>query len=352
MKSQRKKVGLRLIESDRLKKDFEDHEVLETFYTEAESFIGKQKKEDPFFLFVALTAPHTPTSPGKNFKGKSSLGVYGDFVMEVDHSVERVVNALKKQGVYENTLILFSSDHGAASYAGNILKATPGQIHRLEEKGHYANAILRGFKFTVYEGGLRVPLIAHWPNGIKAGTVCDELVGTNDLMATFAELTGAKIDPKNAPDSISFAKLLKDPDSEGTRKNLIMQGVGPFVVREGDWKLCLCPGSGAPVHHEIVPSPDAAWKAAIEKLGHNPSWSEITKAPFVQLYNLTDDISEKNNLAEKHPEKVAALVALLRKQMQKGRSTPGPKVESNRQNINQRIPKFVRIEDDIRLPKK
>ena len=78
-------------------KDFEDHEVLETFYTEAESFIEKQNKDRPFFLFLALTAPHTPTSPGVNWREQSKLGVYGDFVMEVDHSVERVMKALRRK---------------------------------------------------------------------------------------------------------------------------------------------------------------------------------------------------------------------------------------------------------------
>ena len=80
-------------------KDFQDHEVLETLYGEAESFIGKQNKDRPFFLFLALTAPHTPTSPGVDWRGKSKLGVYGDFVMEVDHSIERVMNALKEKGL-------------------------------------------------------------------------------------------------------------------------------------------------------------------------------------------------------------------------------------------------------------
>ncbi|MFL3657945.1 MAG: sulfatase-like hydrolase/transferase [Opitutales bacterium] len=140
-------------------KDFEDHEVLETFFDEADTLISKQSSQDPFFLFLALTAPHTPTSPRVKWQAKSKLGVYGDFVMEVDHSVERVVTALKKQNLYDNTLIIFSSDHGPASYAGNILKATPGQIHQLEEKGHHSNGLHRGYKFSVYEGGLHVPLI-------------------------------------------------------------------------------------------------------------------------------------------------------------------------------------------------
>lgn len=95
--------------------------------------------------------------------------------MEVDHSIERVLNALKRQGLEENTLLLFSSDHGPASYAGNILKATPGQIHLLEEQGHHSNGPHRGYKFSVYEGGLHVPLIAHWPGGIRPGSESNAL---------------------------------------------------------------------------------------------------------------------------------------------------------------------------------
>ncbi len=178
-------------------KDFEDHEVLETFYTEAESFIKQQTKDRPFFLFLALTAPHTPTSPGVNWRNKSKLGIYGDFVMEVDHSVGRVRKALAQQGLDQNTLLMFSSDHGPASYAGNILKATPAQMKQLESKGHYPSGPYRGYKFSCYEGGLRVPLIAHLPGVIPPGATCDALVGLNDLMATFAELTN----PQTAPNA-------------------------------------------------------------------------------------------------------------------------------------------------------
>ncbi len=324
-------------------KDFEDHQVLETFYQEAESFIGKQKKEKPFFLFLALTAPHTPTSPGKNFQGKSKLGVYGDFVMEADHAVERVLLALKEKGVYQNTLVLFSSDHGAASYAGNILKATDGQIHLLEKQGHFASGPYRGFKFSVYEGGLRVPLIAHWPAVIKPGGECDEMVGLNDMMATFAELGGGKIGPEDAPDSISFAKLLRDPAAKGRRENLVMQSVGPFVVRDGDWKLCLCPGSGAPDKFGVKPLSEVAWREALQQFGKAPTWDDLSKPPFVQLYDIAKDIHEDNNLASQNPKQVAKMVALLRNQIHQGRSTKGPKIGDGRgQNITPRLPPFVR----------
>ena len=331
--------------------DFEDHEVLETFYTEAETYIGKQNGGEPFFLFLALTAPHTPTSPGVEWQGKSALGVYGDFVMEVDHAVERVMNALKKQGLDQNTLVLFSSDHGPASYAGNILKATPAQMLQLEAKGHHSNGPHRGYKFSVYEGGLRVPLIAHWPGVIPEGETCDALVGTNDLMATVAEISGATLGDDEAPDSISFAKLLHDPTAAGKRQNLIMESVVHFVVRDGPWKLCLCPGSGVPAASEVAagndPMPEAAWKTALAHFEGKPTDADLLKPPFVQLFDLSNDLNEDHNLAAEHPERVKQMIALLQTQIDNGRSTPGPKLANDKNvplvNINdKRLPSLVR----------
>ncbi len=332
-------------------KNFQDHEVLETLYGEAESFIRKQDKDRPFFLFLALTAPHTPTSPGVDWRGKSKLGVYGDFVMEVDHSVERVLNALKERGLEENTLVMFSSDHGPAAYAGNILKATPAQIQRLEAKGHYPSGPHRGYKFSVYEGGLRVPLIARWPGVIPEGTTCDALVGLNDFMATFAELTDAELSDHEAPDSISFAPLLSNPKSGGRRQNLVMQSVVSFVVRDGNWKLCLCPGSGTPAGSETSagndPTPEHAWRNALDQHQGKLSSSDLLTSPFVQLFDLAQDPHEDNNLADAHPSRVDKMVALLSEQIEAGRSTPGPRIRNDNNvkivNVNdKRLPEFVR----------
>ena len=331
-------------------KDFQDHQVLETFYSEAEMFIAKQKKDNPFFLFLALTAPHTPTSPGVDWQGKSKLGVYGDFVMEVDHSVERVMTALKKQGLDENTLVMFSSDHGPAPYAGNILKSTPAQIRQLEAKGHHSNGPHRGYKFSVYEGGLRVPLIANWPGVIAEGTTCDALVGLNDLMATLAELSDVDLADDEGPDSISFARLLRDPNARGERENLIMQSVTSFVVRDGNWKLSLCPGSGttnSPNAEGNDPMPAVAWQRALDQFEGKLEESDLLLAPFVQLFNVARDPHEDNNLAATDPERVAWMVKLLQTQVENGRSTPGPKLKNdgNVRIVNlqdRRLPEIVR----------
>jgi arylsulfatase A-like enzyme len=265
--------------------------------------------------------------------------------MEVDHAVKRVLDALKEKGVYENTLVLFSSDHGPASYAGNILKATPGQIHFLEKNGHYPSGPHRGYKFSVYEGGLRVPLIAHWPGVIEPGRTCDAIVGLCDLMATLAELSDCKLNPENGPDSISFAKLLRDPNSPGARENLVMQSaLGCFAVRDGEWKLCLCPGSGAKGIYGNKPTQEDAWRNVSEKFNGELKEADLTQAPFVQLFNLAKDPHEDHNLAAEYPERVTEMVALLRKQIENGRSTAGPQLANDR-NVNivgNRLPDFVR----------
>jgi arylsulfatase A len=332
-------------------KDFQDHEVLETFYTEAEAFIERQNKGKPFFLFLALTAPHTPTSPGVNWRGRSQLGVYGDFVMEVDHSVERVMKALKARGLDQNTLVLFSSDHGPAPYAGNILTATPAQIKKMEAMGHFPSGPHRGYKFSVYEGGLRVPLIAHWPGVIAEGGACDALVGLNDFMATFAELTGENPAGDEAPDSISFAKLLRKPKSRGARQSLVMQSVSAFVVRDGNWKLCVCPGSGSNINSDNGkgndPMPAVAWAKALEGFKGRLKESDFFQPPFVQLFDLSNDLHEDTNLAARHPKRVSEMIALLKRQIENGRSTPGPKLKNDKNvrivyTSDRRLPAFVR----------
>lgn len=332
-------------------KDFQDHEVLETLYGEAETFLNQQSNDKPFFMFLALTAPHTPTSPGVNWQGKSGLGVYGDFVMEVDHSVRRVTEALAENGFDQNTLVLFSSDHGAAPYAGNILKATPAQIQQLEQKGHYPNGPYRGYKFSIYEGGLRVPLIARWPEVIAPGGTCDALVGLNDFMATFAELNGEELRNDEAPDSISFATSLSNPTADGTRKTLVMQSVAAFAIRDGNWKLCLCPGSGtspaSPTNAGNQPTPEDAWRSALRQFAGKPVDADLLKPPFVQLFDLSKDPHEDNNLASSNPERVDRMVATLAHQVATGRSRTGQPLPNDRQvqivNINdKRLPAMVR----------
>ncbi|MFT7639498.1 MAG: arylsulfatase A, partial [Pirellulaceae bacterium] len=187
------------------------------------------------------------------------------------------------------------------------------------------------------------PLSAHWPGVVKAGSNCSQLVGLCDLMATFADVADTEIDPHQGPDSISFAKLLRQPTAAGGRQNLVMQSTVAFAVRAGDWKLCLCPGSGSHLEFGNKPRSDDAWRAALKELGRAPSWEDFNRAPFVQLFNVATDIGEKHNLAKEHPERVAEIIALFKKQIQNGRSSPGPVVDATKgTNVNRSVPKFVR----------
>ena len=311
---------------------FEDYAVLDTFAGEADAFIARNaaqaKDGKPFFLYLALTAPHTPTSPSPQFEGKSKIGLYGDFVEETDDTMGRVLRALEKNGLAENTLVLATSDHGAASYAGNIRKATAGQIRDLEKLGHYSRGIYRGYKFTVYEGGLRVPLLARWPGKVKAGSRCDRLVGLNDLAATLAAIVGLELGD-NAPDSISFLPLLEDPAADPTRGSLVMQSPLAFAVRQGKWKLALTPSSGSRGMWGTKPVPEQAWGDALRAFGGTPAAADLRRAPFVQLFDLQADIGETQNLAAARPEIAARIAALLDEQIARGRSTPGAKLSND-----------------------
>jgi arylsulfatase A len=312
--------------------DFEDVKVLDTFSTQAEEFLAEPRNKDqPFFLFFALTSPHTPTSPSEPFEGQSGIGLYGDFVYETDHCIGRVLDALEKHGLDENTLVIATSDHGAGAYGGNIRKATPFQIQQLEHFGHYSGGIYRGYKFSIYEGGLRIPFVARWPNVIAPGSECDRLIGLVDLMATLGEITETKLSDSSGPDSISFLPLLKQPDAESPRKTLILESANSFAIREGRWKLALCPGSGCAGTHCNRPTREEAWKAAIEAFGRKPTRDEAKQAPFVQLFDLEADPGEANNLAAQHPDRVVEMIKLLERDIARGRCTPGPELTNDRE---------------------
>jgi len=327
--------------------NFEDYEVLQTFRGEVNQFIARNAKDSkngkPFFLYFALTAPHTPTSPHPDFQGKTDLGIYGDFVHETDYCLVSTMEALQKHGIDDNTIVIFTSDHGPAPYAGNILEATYNNIKGLEKQGHFPSGPLRGYKFSVYEGGMRIPFLIKWPNHIKPGSTCDRLIGLNDLLATIADITGGELSTNQGVDSISYLPLLQDPNAKAPRQNLQMQGTHGWAYRMGDWKLCLCPGSGALGVYGNVPKPVNAWPAAVKEFGKNPTREQLIEAPFVQLFNLKEDLGEREDVSKQNPEVVKKMYALMRQQFTNGRSTPGPKQINDRNTLNywSRIPSAI-----------
>lgn len=328
--------------------DFEDTKVLDTLASEAETFIAGRasavNNDKPFFLYLALTAPHTPVSPSRKFAGKSRLGIYGDFVMETDDCVSRVLRALDDAKLAEETLVIATSDHGPAAYAGRNPRATFLQLKELEKDGHFSSGPFRGYKFSVYEGGLRVPFVARWPKVVPAGATCERLIGLHDLMATLAEITGTKLTPEQAPDSVSYLPLLRSPNHPATRDAMILEATGAMAVRSGKWKLALCPGSGCEGRFGNTPTREDAWRQARASFGRRPAnTAELIQSPFVQLFNLHDDPGESSNLAAEHPEKVRQLAERLAQQIERGRSTAGPALQNDRENIRlfPSVPAFV-----------
>lgn len=277
--------------------DFIHEQVTPHFFEKAMTYISSSPKEEPFFLYLALPSPHTPILPTENWLGKSNLNPYADFVMQIDDHMGQLMEVLRAQGIDENTLIIFTSDNGCSPQA---------DFEVLGAKGHDPSYIYRGHKADIYEGGHRVPYIARWPAGAKAGHESDQLVCSTDLMATCAAIVGHQLAENEGEDSYSFLGQLEGEVGSGIRPDIIHHSInGAFAIREGDYKLIMDPGSGG-------------WSFPNRK-----QVQEIDTFPPIQLYNLANDPAEANNLQAIEVKKVAALKQSLSRYILQGRSTPG-----------------------------
>jgi len=276
---------------------FEAMDVLPSVIDSAIGFISAQKRahpSQPFFAYVPLNAPHTPIVPTKEFQGSSGISPYADFVRQVDADVGRLLTSLDKQGLTESTLVIFTSDNGCSPAAN---------IPELQKAGHQSSYVYRGNKADAYEGGHRVPFVVRWPGRVKPG-VSAALVGQIDFMATFAELVGATVPSAMAEDSVSFLPVLLGMKTE-SRQGIVSQSInGSFAIRDGQWKLILCPGSGG-------------WSLP------KPGSKEEVGLPQVQLFDLSQDVGEIHNLQDKYPERVVVMKTELERLIARGRSTPG-----------------------------
>ncbi len=279
-------------------KDFEAVDVLPQFAYKAKQWLTERSAgEQPFFLYLPLTSPHTPVVPHDLFKGKSGLTEYGDFVMATDWVVGEVMKTLDSLGIADNTLLIFGSDNGFAPYVLNNFN--------VEALGHFPSAPLRGHKADIWEGGHRIPFIVRWPAGIKAGSTYTEAVSMTDFMATCADLVDAELPDHAAVDSYSLLPILKEPGTKASRPAVVTASIqGNFAIQEGKWKLILGPGSGG-------------WAAPNNKKAYE------NKLPLVQLYDMEADVAEQHNLEAAHPDIVQHLTSLLEQWVANGRSTPG-----------------------------
>jgi arylsulfatase A-like enzyme len=261
-------------------------------------FIGRNKT-GPFFLYVPHIMPHVPIFASERFKGKSDRGLYGDVVEELDWSVGEILAALEKNGLAENTLVIFASDNGPfLSYGRHAGSARP----------------LREGKLTTFEGGVRVPFIARWPGRTPAGRAVDEIACTMDLYVTLARLGGAAL-PETKLDGIDLRPLLIGaPGAKGRESFWYYSGQELHAVRQGDWKLHLPhdyltvagePGKNGkpsnwgklkPLSHEV-----SGIRGIASRHGYRVESLELS------LFNLNDDPGERRNVAADHPQIVASL---------------------------------------------
>jgi arylsulfatase A-like enzyme len=255
----------------------------------------------PFFLYAPTVAIHTPVLPSPEFVGKSDVGAYGDFVMQTDAAVGKIVAKIKEHGLLENTLIILTSDNGSHGRAGGDTSKKSRSGNVFTRYGHKANGNWRGSKGTLWEGGHRVPFIASWPGHIEPSSVTQELIVLEDLMATFAAILGVKLPPHSAEDSYNVLPYL-----DGTHTGLPIRkyavhntGYGDPVLRKGKWVLAFNLRSGGSSTANKQPIPGG---------------------PQGQLYDLEADPGQTRNVWLEHPEVVAELTAFYKAHVARGSS--------------------------------
>ncbi len=278
--------------------NFRHEEVLDRYTEEALASLRHLHGvdgEQPFFLYFALTAPHGPWLPNEDFQGRSDIGPLGDFVMHVDHVVGRMLNMLDELGIAENTLVMLSSDNGPLWFEPDV-----------EKYGHDSSGGFRGRKGDIWEGGIRMPLIARWPRKVEPGATSGQLCGLVDLLATFADLLDADLPAKAGIDSYSFLPaLLGEASEESLRESMVLQSLGPkdLALRDGPWKFIPWRGGGGflPKPNRVTPSPGE---------------------PIGQLYHLENDPAEKSNLYGEHPEIVTRMSTMLERYRASSQTRP------------------------------
>jgi arylsulfatase A-like enzyme len=279
---------------------FDADNVLPTLTSKAVEYLAQHaaaaKQGKPFFLYLPLSSPHAPIVPTKDWRGKSGLNAYADFVMQTDASVGRVLAELDKQAIADSTLVIMTSDNGCSPVA---------KIPELLAKGHNPSYHFRGYKADIFDGGHRIPLIVRWPGRIKAGTSSDQTVCLVDFFRTCADVLAIQLPDTAAEDSVSLLPALEGRSKKPLHEAIVHHSInGSFSIREGKWKLELCSDSGG-------------WSDP------RPGTPAAKPLPAVQLYDLSRDIGEEENVQARHPEVVRRLTALLEKYVAEGRSTPG-----------------------------
>lgn len=268
----------------------------------AVAFIAKHKSE-PFFLYVPHIMPHVPIFASDDFRGRSSVGLYGDVIEEIDWSVGEIVRAIEAHGLDDNTWIIFTSDNGPflsyGTHAGS-------------------NGALREGKLTTFDGGVRVPTVMRWPGKIPAGEVCNTPLMTIDLLPTVCKILGCEL-PEKPLDGVNVANVLMNPSTaEAPHEALAFySGKELHAVRRGDWKLhfphkYLTPrddlrSDGKPAGYGKL-EPKSITESGVEGIASRHGY-RVAELPL-SLYNVANDPGEQIDVAAQHPRIVDELTEL------------------------------------------
>lgn len=243
-------------------------------------------EDDPFFIHYPIHAPHTPCVPTPEFEGKSGVGPYGDMVLMIDDIVGRISAKLIEKGIADDTIFIVTSDNGSE--------------WDFPQLGHRPSHIFRGYKSDIWEGGHRLPFIIRYPGDIEAGSRNDNTFCLVDFLATFADITGQKLNDNEGEDSFSVLPLWKGSSAPVRESTVHSSGRGYFAIRKGKWKLEMCSGSGGILIDD-----------------------ENAGTPPIQLYDMEADIRETTNVYDRYPDVVRELTKELTDIVVNGRSTPG-----------------------------
>jgi arylsulfatase A-like enzyme len=270
-----------------------DEDIVDVLSRKAISFIDQHKAE-PFFLYYATHDIHVPRMPNRRFVGKTGMGPRGDAIAELDWSVGQILEALERNGLTQDTLLIFSSDNGPVIDDGYQDQA----VQKLGD--HKPAGPFRGGKYSNFDGGTRVPFMVRWPGHVNPDSESGALISQVDLLSSLATLTGRKTLPDDAaPDSMNVLPALLGNSRSGRQR--LVEHADALSLIEGDWKL-------------IEPSNRP-------KMNKNTN-TELGNDPQPQLYNLASDPGEKRDVAAQHPERVAAMTRTLQKIRSEARSRP------------------------------
>lgn len=268
----------------------------------------EEHRDHPFFLYLPTTQIHHPFTPDPRWIGTSQCGLYGDFIHEFDWIVGEVLNKLDELGLAENTLVIVTSDNGGMLNGdGNTVEGGKTAWNA----GHKQNGNLLGWKFGVWEGGHRIPLIARWPGKIEAGSVSDELMSSVDFMATFAAITGRGLNDGEGLDSFNMLPAFLGDPAEPIRDTLLLQPRNSNGVsyRKGNW--IYIPRRGDAGFGGTQGGPGAVAWTGLENSDIDSSGNYVSGAPTAQLYDLENDLSQTVNVVTNHPDIAATMASEL-----------------------------------------